>query len=132
MKYFNGNLCLASERCPAVLILNPQTGAIDSIIHLKVPQEFEMEGLTSFKGRLYLVSENIAAVYEVDSQTGVVKQIETSIPIPLKSKDGMEWKVLLPMKQTINFTCCGKEMMIRQSHRSIYSVQNPVRRILSH
>ena len=88
MKYFNGNLCLASERCPAVLLLNPQTGTIDSIIHLNVPQEFEMEGMTSYKGRLYLVSENIAAVYEVDSRSGVVKQIETSVPIPVKSKDG--------------------------------------------
>ncbi|HMK25455.1 MAG TPA: esterase-like activity of phytase family protein [Chitinophagaceae bacterium] len=88
MKYFNGNLCLASERCPVVLVLNPQTGTIDSVINLKVPQEFEMEGMTSYKGRLYMVSENIAAVYEVDNRTAVVKQIETSVPIPVKSKDG--------------------------------------------
>jgi Esterase-like activity of phytase len=97
MKYFNGNLCLVSERCPVIFILNPQTGIIDSVINLKVPQDpmaigFEMEGMTSYKDRLYLVSENIAAVYEVNSQTGVVKQIETSAPIPPKSKngDGME------------------------------------------
>ena len=53
-----------------------------------MPQEFEMEGITSYKDRLFLVSENIAAVYEVNNQTGVVKQIETSIPVPPKSKDG--------------------------------------------
>jgi hypothetical protein len=88
MKYFNGSLCLASERCPVIVVLNPQSASIDSIIHLQVPQEFEMEGMTSYKDRLYLVSENIAAVYEVNGQTGVVKQIETSVPIPAKSKDG--------------------------------------------
>ena len=88
MKYFNGSLCLASERCPVVIVLNPQTGKIESVIHLKVQREFEMEGMTSYKDKLYLVSENIAAVYEVNSKSGVVKQIETSVPIPAKSKDG--------------------------------------------
>ena len=88
MKYFNGSLCLVSERCPVVFVLNHQSATITSTINLQVPQEFEMEGITSYKDRLYLVSENIAAVYEVNSQTGAVKQIETSIPVPLKSKDG--------------------------------------------
>ncbi len=88
MKYFNGRLCLASERCPEIIVLNHQTAAIENIIQLQVPQEFEMEGLTSYKDHLYLVSENIAAVYEVNKESGAVKQITTSQPIPPKSKDG--------------------------------------------
>jgi hypothetical protein len=88
MKYFNGSLCLVSERCPVIFLLDPRTAAIAGTINLLVPQEFEMEGMTSYKEKLYTVSENIAAVYEVNSQTGVVKQIKTSVPLPPKSKDG--------------------------------------------
>ena len=88
MKYFKGSLCLVSERCPVIVVLNPQTGAVESTINLQVPQEFEMEGITSYKDKLYLVSENIAAVYEVNSQTGVVTSIETPAPLPPKSKEG--------------------------------------------
>ncbi|HEY6062339.1 MAG TPA: esterase-like activity of phytase family protein, partial [Chitinophagaceae bacterium] len=88
MKYYNNGLCLVSERCPVIFILNPQTETITGRINLQVPQEFEMEGMTSYKNRLYTISENIAAVYEVNSQTGVVTSIETSVPLPPKSKDG--------------------------------------------
>jgi len=88
MKYFNGSLCLVSERCPVIMLLNHQTNTITATINLQVPQEFEMEGITSYKNKLYLVSENIAAVYEVTSPTGVLRSIETSIPVPPKSKDG--------------------------------------------
>jgi uncharacterized protein YjiK len=88
MKYFNGSLCLVSERCPVIFVLNPETAAVASTINLQVPQEFEMEGITSYKDKLYLVSENIAAVYEVNMQTGVARSLETSVPIPAKSKDG--------------------------------------------
>jgi uncharacterized protein YjiK len=92
MKYFNGILCLVSERCPLIVLVNPQTMAVSGTINMLVPQEFEMEGITSYKDNLYLVSENIAAVYEVNSSTGNIKQIETSKPLPAKTKngDGME------------------------------------------
>lgn len=88
MKYFNGSLFLVSERCPEIFLLNPQSNTITGTINLQVPQEFEMEGITSYQDKLYTVSENIAAVYEVNSQTGMMKQMETSIPLPAKSKDG--------------------------------------------
>ncbi len=58
MKYFNGSLCLVSERCPVIFILDPQTAAISRTINLQIPFTFEMEGMTSYKDRLYLVSEN--------------------------------------------------------------------------
>lgn len=92
MKYFNGNLCLVSERCPNIFLVNPVTKTISGTINMQLPQEFEMEGITSYKDNLYLVSENIAAVYEVNSGTGKIKQIETSKPLPAKTKngDGME------------------------------------------
>lgn len=88
MKYLNGNLCLVSERCPVIFLVNPQTKAITGTINLQVPQEFELEGITSYKDKLYMVSENIAALYEVNSKTGEVKQIETSRPLPAKTKHG--------------------------------------------
>lgn len=88
MKYFNGNLCLVSERCPLVFMLDPQTAAITRTINLQIPYTFEMEGMTSYKDRLYLVSEDKAAIYEVNIQSGVAQSIETSVAIPKKSKDG--------------------------------------------
>lgn len=88
MKYFNESLCLVSERCPVIFILDPQTAVITRTIQLQVPDEFEMEGMTSYKDRLYLVSENKAAVYEINMQTGMARSVETSAPIPPKSKDG--------------------------------------------
>jgi uncharacterized protein YjiK len=88
MKYFNGSLCLVSERCPVIFMLDPQTAAITRTINLQIPYTFEMEGMTSYKDRLYLVSENKAAVYEVNMQSGVTRSIETSVPVPQKSKDG--------------------------------------------
>ncbi len=92
MKYMKGLLYLASERCPSIFVADPATGAIRQTIAIKVPQNFEMEGMTSYNNKLYLVSENIAAVYEVTPETGDLKQVKTSIPLPQKSKhgDGME------------------------------------------
>ncbi|MGH2553623.1 MAG: esterase-like activity of phytase family protein [Chitinophagaceae bacterium] len=90
--FFNGRLCLVSERCPMIFVLNSETGNVDSIVRLNVSQEFEMEGITFYKNKLYLVSENIPAVYEVNDHTAEVKSITLSIPMPPKSKegDGME------------------------------------------
>lgn len=92
MKYMNGNLYLASERCPFIFEANPSTGAINRAINIQVPQSFEMEGLTSYKNKLYGVSENLVAVYEINPENGEVRTLQTSIPLPPKSKsgDGME------------------------------------------
>lgn len=92
MKYMDGKLYFASERCPVIIAADPVTGAITSTININVPAEFEMEGLTSYKGKLYLVSENAVAVYEVYPADGSIHKLETSVPLPPKSKsgDGME------------------------------------------
>lgn len=88
MKFMDGQLYLASERCPVIFAFDPSTQAITKTIRIQVPQNFEMEGLTSYKGKLYLISENISAVYEVDPATSELKQVETSQPLPPKSKSG--------------------------------------------
>ena len=88
MKYLNGKLYLASERCPLLVAADPATGAILQSLPLQVPHEFEMEGLTSYGDKLFFVSENIAAVYEADPASGVLREISTSIPLPGKTKDG--------------------------------------------
>jgi uncharacterized protein YjiK len=88
MKLLNGQLYLASERCPKIIVFDPATATISNTINLQVPQEFEMEGLTSYKDKLYLISENVAAVYEVTVATGAIKLIQTSIALHPKSKDG--------------------------------------------
>lgn len=92
MKYYEGKLYFASERCPVIFAADPATGAITGSISLRVSQEFEMEGLTSYQNKLYTVSENIVAIYEVEMTTGATRQISTSVPLPAKSKsgDGME------------------------------------------
>lgn len=92
LKYMDGKLFFASERCPMVIVAEPETGSILNKIMLNVPQNFEMEGMTSFENKLYLVSENIAAIYEVNPQTGALNQVEISMTLPPKSKngDGME------------------------------------------
>lgn len=92
MKYMDGMLYFASERCPIIIVTDPATGEISRTINTQVPQEFEMEGLTSYKNKLYGVSENIVAVYEIDPVTGQTRQISTSVPLPPKSRsgDGME------------------------------------------
>ena len=88
MKYFNGQLYFASERCPKIIVFDPAKATISNTINIQVQNNFEMEGMTSYKGKLYLVSENIAAVYEVTVPTGAIKTIQTSIALPEKSKDG--------------------------------------------
>ncbi|HEV7780310.1 MAG TPA: esterase-like activity of phytase family protein [Chitinophagaceae bacterium] len=92
MKFYKGQLYFASERCPFIFVFDPATASISKTISLRVPQEFEMEGLTSYKDKLYLVSENVAAVYEVEISTGAIRQVSISQPLPPKSKggDGME------------------------------------------
>ncbi|MGB3006940.1 MAG: esterase-like activity of phytase family protein, partial [Chitinophagaceae bacterium] len=87
-KYLDGKLYLASERCPIIVAFDPTIKKISHTINLSVPQEFEMEGLTSYKYKLYLISENISAVYEVNPATSELKKIQTSIPLPPKSKSG--------------------------------------------
>jgi uncharacterized protein YjiK len=91
-KYLDGKLYFASERCPMILVMDPENSNTINSIPLMVPKEFEMEGMTSYKNKLYLVSENAVAIYEADINSGSVKVIETSIPLPPKSKngDGME------------------------------------------
>lgn len=88
----DGKLYFASERCPLVLVADPANGVITGTIPTNAGQEFEMEGLTSYKNKLYMVSENIVAVYEIDPATGETRQLSTSVPLPPKSKsgDGME------------------------------------------
>lgn len=88
MKFYKDKLYMASERCPKIIVMDPATAAITNTISLQVPQNFEMEGMTSYNDKLYLVSENIAAVYEVTISTGAIKIIQTSSPLPPKSKDG--------------------------------------------
>ena len=88
MKSYNGQLYFASERCPKIIVFDPIKEVISRSIDIQVPQNFEMEGMTSYKDKLYLLSENVAAVYEVTIATGAVKTIQTSITLPAKSKDG--------------------------------------------
>lgn len=88
MKSFNGQLYFASERCPQVIVFDPVKGVISRTIEINVPQQYEMEGLTSYKDKLYAISENIAAVYEINIQTGGIKTIEIADVLPPKSKDG--------------------------------------------
>ncbi|MBL7731115.1 MAG: esterase-like activity of phytase family protein [Chitinophagaceae bacterium] len=88
MKYLDGNLYMASERCPVIFAYDPTGKEALKRVEIQVPQQFEMEGLTSYKGKLYLISENISAVYEVDPATGQLAQVQTSVPLPPKSKSG--------------------------------------------
>ena len=88
MKYFEGKLYFASERCPKIIVFDAGSRKITNTISLQVPQNFEMEGMTSYKGSLYLISENIAAVYQVNPSSGEIKIISTSNTLPPKSKDG--------------------------------------------
>lgn len=92
MKYLDGKLYFASERCPLIIVADPATAGITKTLATQMPQEFEVEGLTSYRGKLYAVSEQIVCVYEIDTASGEVKKVSTSIPLPPKSKsgDGME------------------------------------------
>lgn len=92
MKFYDGKLYLASERCPIIFVADPISGKILNSINLQVSQKFEMEGLTSYKKKLYLISEEAVALYEVDLESGSTRIVSTSISLPPKSKegDGME------------------------------------------
>jgi uncharacterized protein YjiK len=89
--YNNGHLYFASERCPIVIETDP-AGKILNTHTMNVPQEFEMEGITTYKSKLYLISENVAALYEFDPATATFRQVGTGSPLPGKTKngDGME------------------------------------------
>ena len=89
--YHDNSLYFASERCPFIKVTD-LSGTITRTINFQVPNNFEMEGLTAMNDNLYLVSENLAAVYSVNIKTGAFKQVQTSIPLPEKTKggDGME------------------------------------------
>lgn len=88
IKSYKGQLYFASERCPKIVVFDPIKAVITNTINLQVPQQFEMEGLTSYKDKLYAISENIAAVYEINIQTGEIKKVSTSNTLHPKSKDG--------------------------------------------
>ncbi len=92
MKYLDGKLYMASERCPVIMVVDTATGQLVNSLPITVPQEFEMEGLTSYQGQLFLITENIAAVYAVNPANGALGTIVTSQALPPKSKsgDGME------------------------------------------
>jgi len=92
MVYDDRNLYFASERCPLIIVANPETGTITRMINIQVSQNFEMEGMTAYKDKLYMVSESVASVYEVDIKSGAIRIVQTSIPLPEKTKsgDGME------------------------------------------
>lgn len=88
IKYHNGKLYMASERCPALFVFDPQTNQVTDTIHTRPGQEFEVEGLTSYLGKFYAISENVAAIYEIDPQTETTRNVSTASPLPPKSKDG--------------------------------------------
>jgi uncharacterized protein YjiK len=88
MKYLDGKLYLASERCPVVFAFDPAAKSVVNTHNISVPQNFEMEGLTSYKDKLYLVSESIAAVYEVNPANNELKKVSLSKELPEKTKSG--------------------------------------------
>ena len=120
MKFYEGKLYFASERCTEIISADPTSGAITGIIKTQVPQEFEMEGLTSYKNKLDLVSENIVAVYEVDISSGITRIVSTSIPLPPKSKsgDGMEG---IAANETNNKFYILRERDENMTHAQIYT-----------
>ncbi|MEI2738353.1 MAG: esterase-like activity of phytase family protein [Chitinophagaceae bacterium] len=120
MKLYNGQLYFASERCPSIFVFDPVKSAITNTIAIQVPQNFEMEGLTSYKDKLYVVSENIAAVYEIDIQSGVVKTVSTSAPLPPKSKDGDGMEGIAANEKSNKFYLL-RERDDDMSHSQIYT-----------
>jgi len=88
LQFYDGQLYFASERCPVVHVFDPASATISRSISIQVPQQFEMEGMTSYKNKLYAISENVAAVYEINIQSGAIVPVTTSISLPPKSKDG--------------------------------------------
>ncbi len=120
MKSYNGQLYFASERCPQVIVFDPVKAVISRTIDINVPQQFEMEGLTSFKDKLYAISENVAAVYEINIQTGVIKAIETSEALPQKSKDGDGMEGIAANEKNNKFYLL-RERDDNMSHSQIYT-----------
>ena len=88
MVYSEGRLYFASERCPMIIASEPSTGKILETYRMGVPQNFEMEGITTFNNKFYLVSENVAALYEFDPSTKAFRQVQTGNPLPPKTKNG--------------------------------------------
>ncbi len=92
MKFYDGKLYFASERCPVVFVADPSTGKILNSINFQLQKDFEIEGLSSYNDKLYMISESEVGLYELDITTGSTRTVSTSIPLPEKSKhgDGME------------------------------------------
>lgn len=120
MKFYNGQLYFASERCPQVIAFDPLKGVISRTFDINVPQQYEMEGLTSYKDKLYAISENVAAVYEINIQTGVIKVIETSDALPPKSKDGDGMEGIAANEKNNKFYLL-RERDDNMSHSQIYT-----------
>jgi uncharacterized protein YjiK len=120
MKFYNDRLYFASERCPAIFVLDPATSSITNTINIWVPLNFEMEGLTSYKDKLYLVSENTAAIFEVTIATGAVKTIPTSITLPPKSKDGDGMEGIAANEKNNKFYLL-RERDEKMAHSQIYT-----------
>ena len=120
MKFYNGQLYFASERCPQVIVFDPAKAVISRTIDINVPQQFEMEGLTSYKDKLYAISENVATVYEINIQTGGIKAIETSDVLPPKSKDGDGMEGITANEKDNKFYLL-RERDADMSHSQIYT-----------
>ncbi|MEO7982918.1 MAG: esterase-like activity of phytase family protein [Bacteroidota bacterium] len=120
MKSYNGQLYFASERCPKIIVFDPVKAEISRTIAIQVPQEFEMEGMTSYKDKLYTISENVAAVYEINIQSGAVKTITTSINLPPKSKDGDGMEGIAANEKNNKFYLL-RERDADMSHSQIYT-----------
>jgi uncharacterized protein YjiK len=120
LKYVQGRLLFASERCPLVFSADPATGTIDRRINTEINTEFEVEGLTSFRQKLYLVSENQVAVYEMDPQTGKTRAVTTSIALPPKSKSGDGMEGIAANEKHAKFYIL-RERNERMTHAEIFS-----------
>lgn len=71
-----------------MLLVNDLKSGTAVPLPITVSGDFEMEGMTLYKDKFYLISENVAAIYESPIAGGALQQIETSKPLPPKSKDG--------------------------------------------
>jgi uncharacterized protein YjiK len=90
MVYKQGNLILASERCPLLFLLDTVTFSISQKT-IGMAGTFETEGITIYGGNILLISENLPMVYSIN-QTGQLSVVSTTPTLPgkLKSGDGME------------------------------------------
>jgi len=120
MQSYGGELYFASERCPVIIVFDPVKGTVSRNIPIQVPQQFEMEGITTYKDKLYAISENVAAVYEINMQNGNILPVTTSSSLPPKSKsgDGMEG---IAANEKNNMFYLLRERDDDMSHSQIYT-----------